>query len=251
MRSLKRPLSQILSLAVLTLGLNSPLVMAEQFSLVTENFPPLNMSTNGKSVARNNQVTGLATDIVRKLMNNTGYSATYRMKRSWDRAFDMAAETSGYGVYSAFRTPEREDMFKWVGPLYSEEWVLYANEGWDGELSSLEDAKDLRMGTFEQDGIGDYLRDEGFSPILSNSDAANAARLKNGSIDVWATSSLSGPYTASNFNLPVKNVLTFHRSYLWLAMNKETDDAAIKTMNDELQRMHERGDIETILAQYR
>ena len=251
MHSLKRSLSQTLALSVLAISLGSPAVMADKFSLVTENFPPLNMSNNGKNVARNSQVSGLATDIIRQLLENTGHSASYHMKSSWHTALNSAADKSGYGVYSAFRTPEREERFKWVGPLYNEDWVLLAKADVEENIQSLDDVKGRTIGSFEKDPITDYLKGKNLSLRLASNDGVNVARLRNGTIDLWASSSLTGPYVASSFRFPVKTVLTFSEGQLWLAMNKDTDDEVITALNTELQRMHDDGEIEEVLSRYR
>ena len=226
-------------------------VAADDFKMLTESFPPLNMSTNGKMIAKNKGVTGLATDIIRKLLDNTGHTASYEMMSSWNTALELAAGQEGYALYSAFRTPERENRFKWVGLLYSEDWVLLAREGQTENITSLNDVKDRPIGSFEYDAITDYLHEQGFKPNLAKTDAVNIAKMKRGTIELWATSSLTGPYMASNFRFPVKRVLTFSQGELWLAMNKSVDDSVIEQLNAELQGMHDRGEVEEILARYR
>ena len=237
--------------AILMLSIVCSSAVAEQFTFMTESFPPLNMSNSGKSVARNSHVTGLATDIIRKLLENTGNTAKFRMERNWDDAFNSALENNSYGVYSAFRTEEREDLFKWVGPLYNEDWVILAKEGHNIPLNDLSDIKNYSVGSFKKDEITNFLTKQGIDPKPATNDAVNVARLKNGSIEFWASSSLTGPYVASSFHLPVKKVLTFSKNQLWLAMNKNTDDNMIAAMNTALKVMHEQCEVATVLAQYR
>lgn len=94
----------------------SNISQAVSFHLVTENFPPLNMTNNGTSYARNDRVSGFTTDIMRKLFETAGHEVNFTLMSDWDEAYNSAKDTSGYGVYSTFRTPERENNFQWVGP---------------------------------------------------------------------------------------------------------------------------------------
>ncbi|CAM3567039.1 substrate-binding periplasmic protein [Parendozoicomonas haliclonae] len=236
--------------ACLLTTLSATASATQEFTLLTESFAPLQMSLTGKSVAKNDGVSGLATDIIRQLFKNIGYTAEYHLKSSWDDAFNTAAATPGYGVYSTFRSAEREDMFKWVGPVYYEDWVLLARLDDEIKLNNILEAKKYSVGSFTFDAITDHLVELGITPKRASNDAVNIARLRNGSIDLWASSSLTGPYIASNFRYQVKPVMTFSSGEFWLAMHKSTDDAVIDTMNQELKNMYERGDVDKILAEY-
>ncbi len=245
-----KALSRFVAGAVVFSSLSNPAI-ADDFYMLTESFPPLNMSTTGKVIAKNRGVSGLATDIVRQLLDKTGHTASFEMMASWSEALELAAKQEGYGLYSAFRTPEREDRFKWVGPLYSEDWVLLAREDQIENIDSLDDVKNRSIGSFEYDAITDYLHEQGFKPNLSKNDAVNIAKMRGGMIELWASSSLTGPYMANNFRFPVKRVLTFDQGELWLAMNKSVDDTVIAQLNAELQRMHDSGEVKEILSRYR
>ncbi|WP_020583887.1 substrate-binding periplasmic protein [Endozoicomonas elysicola] len=220
------------------------------FHLVTENFPPLNMTNNGTSYARNDRVSGFATDIMRKLFETSGYEVDFTLMSDWDEAYNSAKDTSGYGVYSTFRTPEREDSFQWVGPLYEEDWVILAPEGSDVTISSLDELKNYQVGSYEFDAITDHLKNNQINVVPAKSDSINVVKLKLGQIELWASSSLTGPYTAANFNIPVKPIHTFSESGLWLAMHKDTDHTIISTLNEKLQSMHQSGEIQQMIESY-
>ncbi|KPX12183.1 Uncharacterized protein ALO75_05082, partial [Pseudomonas syringae pv. coryli] len=87
--------------------------------LLTENFPPFNMAVDGKNFAQENNIDGIAAEVVREMFKraNIGYSMTLRFP--WDRVYKLALEKPGYGVFSTTPLPERENLFKWVGPVGS------------------------------------------------------------------------------------------------------------------------------------
>ncbi|WP_067522092.1 substrate-binding periplasmic protein [Endozoicomonas ascidiicola] len=236
-------------LSLLLLALTAQ-AQANNFHLVTESFPPLNMTNNGTSFARNDRVSGFATDIMRKLFESSGYTTEFTLMSDWDKAFNSAKDKPAYGVYSAFRTPEREEHFQWVGPLYHEDWVILALADSDISVSSLADLKNFKVGSYEYDGISDYLIEQQVNMEQAKSDALNVVKLKLGKIQLWASSSLTGPYVASNFRVPVKSVFKINESSLWLAMYKDTDPAVVEKLNNQLKLMHESGEIQQLIASY-
>ncbi|WP_062269103.1 substrate-binding periplasmic protein [Endozoicomonas arenosclerae] len=235
----------------LLLGLMlSQSISAADFHLVTENFPPLNMTSNGTSYARNDRVSGFATDIMRNLFKENGYKVRFTLMSDWDKAYNTAVNETSTGVYSTFRTPEREEHFKWVGPLYEEDWVLLSTSDQEIQIDTLAELHNYKVGSFVFDGITDYLVEQGVKIEPAKNDAVNVVRLKLGEIQFWASSSLTAPYVAANFKVPVKPVHTFNRSSLWLAMNKDTDQKVIDQLNKTLEKMRASGEIQNMIESY-
>ena len=138
-------------------------------------------------------------------------------------------------------TPRSEPLnvrvvFQWVGPLYEEDWVILAPQDSEVTINSLEDLKQFQVGSYEYDAITDHLMENKIGVVPAKSDAVNVVKLKLGKIELWASSSLTGPYTASNFNMPVKPIHTFSESSLWLAMHKDTDPTVVSQLNNELKK---------------
>ncbi len=228
----------------------SSAVTATEFHLVTENFPPLNMTNNGASYARNDRVSGFATDILRSLFKAHDINTRYTLMLDWDDAYSHAFNNTATGVYSTFRTPERENMFKWVGPLYEEEWLLLTMNNKDIEINSLNEVHKYKIGGHESDGITDYLIEQDIKVKTAQNDSVNVIRLQVGDIELWAASSLTAPYVAANFKVPVKEVFLFNKGTLWLAMHKDTDQEMIDKLNQTLREMHESGEIKEMIQQY-
>lgn len=101
---------------------------AERPSLVllTENFPPYNMAKNGKNFAQNQNLEGIAVDILRETFERAGVDYSMTLRFPWQRIYNLAMDNPNYGVFVTARVPEREHLFKWVGPLGPDDWVLLA-----------------------------------------------------------------------------------------------------------------------------
>lgn len=194
--------------------------LAADIRLVTEEYPPFNLTHNGK-------IAGLATDLVEATFHKAGISYTLEML-PWARAYSMAETTPGTCVYSTTETPERKDKFLWVGPLVNNDWVLMGRAVGSPAVSKLEEAKPYTIGGYNGDALALFLEQQGYKVELSPRDDLNPAKLANGRIDFWATGSESGPYLAQQMGITgLKAVATFKNTVMSLACNKGTDAAIV------------------------
>ena len=129
--------------------------------LLTENFPPYNMAVNGKNFAQEENINGIAVDIVKEMFKRAGVQYNLTLRFPWDRIYKLALEKPGYGVFVTARLPEREQLFKWVGPIGPDDWVLLAKGDNPINLTSLDEAKSHRIGAYKGDAISEYLTEKG------------------------------------------------------------------------------------------
>lgn len=178
------------------------------------------------------RVIGIATDKVREAMQRAGVDYTIDLL-PWKRAYLAAQQRPDACVYSTSRTPEREGLFKWVGPTDIGEWVLMGRADNKLKLRSLEDARGLRIGTYNGDARDAYLRDRGFRVDAANEDLANAGKLLLDRIDLWAASLRSGSTILTRYGYDKKIVplLVFNRIELYLACNHGVPDPVVARLN--------------------
>ncbi len=237
--------------ASLILGTVTAQAAPERIELLTENFPPYNMAADGKNFARNENIHGIATDIIREMFKRAGVDFSLTLRFPWERIYKMALENPGYGVFVTARLPEREELFKWVGPIGPDDWVLLARGDSSIEVSSLDDARQYRIGAYKGDAIGEHLLAQGLEPSLALRDQANVEKLQNGAIDLWATGDPAGRFLAKQEGITgFKRVLRFDSAELYLALNKQTSDETVRKLQDALEQMRADGTIETINARY-
>jgi len=107
-------------------------------------------------------------------------------------------------LFSAERTPERESLFQWVGPVGRNSAILYARKGSGVRISSLDEAQErCRNRTTTSWFTEQHLEREGFSNLLSSPDPrANVRQLMNGEVqlsvftDITIRRSFARPDTA-------------------------------------------------------
>lgn len=223
----------------------------EQINLLTENFPPYNMAIDGKNFARDENINGIAADIVREMFKRAGVDYTLTLRFPWERIYKMALEMPGYGVFVTARLPEREALFKWVGPIGPDDWVLLARGDSSIALSNLEQARQYSVGAYKGDAIAEHLAAEGLEPSLALRDQTNVEKLQNGSIDLWATGDPAGRFLAKQQGVTgLKQVLKFDTAELYLALNKEVSDQTVASLQAALDEMIADGTIKAINDRY-
>lgn len=219
--------------------------------LLTENFPPYNMAKNGKNFARDENIEGIAVDIMRETFKRAGISYNLTLRFPWERIYKLALEKPGYGVFVTARLPDREALFKWVGPIGPDDWVLLAKADSKIQLEGLEQARRYRIGAYKGDAIAQSLDKQGLNPVVALRDQDNAQKLMEGQIDLWATGDPAGRYLARQVGVNgLKTVLRFNSAQLYLALNKDVPDEVVARLQAALDELRKEGRIDQIMANY-
>jgi ABC-type amino acid transport substrate-binding protein len=209
------------------------------------------MAINGKNFAQEDNIDGIAVDIVREMFKRAGIKYSLTLRFPWDRIYKLALEKPGYGVFVTARLAEREDKFKWVGPIGPDDWVLLAKGDSPITLGSLDEAKKYRIGAYKGDAIAEFLGKNGFEADLALRDQENAQKLVKGQIDLWASGDPAGRYLAKQEGVTgLKTVLRFNSDQLYLALNRETPDEVVQKLQAALDGMRKEGFVEDILNSY-
>jgi polar amino acid transport system substrate-binding protein len=203
------------------------------------------------SMREENKVTGSDTDKVRAIMARTGVAHTIELL-PWKRAYATALQRPDGCVFSTTRTPERERLFKWIGPIDEAEWVLMGRADRRFQLRSLEDARALRIGTYHGDARDQYLRARGFEVDPAPNDLLNPPKLLVNRIDLWAATRRPGSSMLAQhaWSRQIVPVLRFNRVQMYLACNRAVPDGLVARMNAALEGMAREGTMRHIERQY-
>lgn len=217
---------------------------AEGLTLTTEDAPPTNFTTDGGKT-----ITGSATEQIHELFKRAGIKYTIALF-PWQRAIDMAEQEKDTCVYSTTRTEAREKKFAWVGPIAPNDWVLFAKADSKIELKTLDDARKYRVGGYRGDAVAEYLEAQSFKMDNATNDDQSLKKLMAGSIDIWATGILAGPWTAKKQNAQIKPLLNFKKTELYLACHPAVSKEVVDKLNVTLQAMAKDGTTAKINKKY-
>ena len=219
--------------------------------LLTENFPPYNMAKNGKNFAQDENINGIAVDIVREMFKRADVTYSPTLRFPWERIYKLALEKPGYGVFVMARLPDREKLFKWVGPIGPDDWIMLAKADSKISLETLEDARKYKIGAYKGDAIAETLAKQGLKPIVVLRDQDNAKKLTSGQIDLWATGDPAGRYLARQDGVTgLKTVLRFNSAELYLALNKDVPDETVAKLQAALDQLRKEGVVDEIMGRY-
>lgn len=236
---------------ILALACGLSLARAEPLVLLTENLPPFNMSVAGTNYARDDGVTGISSDILRAVCERAQVQCQQILRFPWQRVYQQTLDDAGYGLFSTARTAEREGLFKWVGPIASNEWVLFSKGDSSIQLNSLDDARRYRIGGYKGDAKTQFLLDRGLEVQTALRDSENVKKLERGQIDLWVTSNQAGRFVARQEGLDnLKVVQNLHTADLYLALNLQTPDELVQKLQSALDSLRAEGALRSIEARY-
>lgn len=235
-----------LTIPLLLYLLLSP-VWARQWVLATEDYPPFNMQA-----ATGNEIVGISTEKVRELMRRAKESYSIRLF-PWTRAFQMGRSEPRTCVYSTSRTPERETLFKWIGPLVKNNWVVFARKNDTRHPQNLEELRNYTLGVYRSDAVADYLAAHGFKTEVANYDADNPRKLLYQRFDFWATGELLGMAILRQQGLSEEIIplFQFQQAEMYLACQVDMPQEKVDLFNRILKDMEKDGTSAAIERKYR
>ncbi len=217
---------------------------ATHLHLTTENAPPSAILKDGK-------VVGHATEKIALMMKRAGVTSDTEML-PWQRAYNQALMRADTCVYDTTRTPEREALFKWVGPVAQSEWVLYGLAERKLQLARLDDARPYKIATYLGDASEHYLRSRGFKVESVANDALNPNKLASKRVDLWAATPIRAAMLMARSDTEGKIVplLVYNKVLLWLACNPAVPAPLIDRFNTILDDMRRDGSAKAIEDRY-
>ena len=225
--------------------------MAGKLILLTENYPPFNMSIEEKNFARGDSIDGISADIVKELMSRADVEYTMTLRFPWSRVYGLAQSKPNYGLFSTALLDKRKKDFKWVGPLVGNDYVLFSPAGKKFDINSFSDLKKYRIGSYKGSGVAQVLKEKGITVVEAYKDNGNPAKLAKGSIDLWATGEVTGRYIASIEGINnLQTVFKVKAIEYYLALNLSTEDALVTSLQNTLNQMRKEGVLDEMKGRY-
>ena len=213
--------------------------------IYTEEYAPWNFTDDDGAV------TGLNTELIQLLLNKRGFKGRFEVV-PWGRAQLFTQTQADSCFFSAVRTPEREALYQWVGPLSQENVQLFSTNPAQPEFKHFSDAVKLRIGGQTADAFTDYGISQGLKIQRIAEIPVNLSMLQLGRIDLWLAGSVGGPYIAAQKGMRVYPVATSAEVFeLWLACSLDLSDKVVAQLNSALQLSKQDGTLDAILQRYR
>lgn len=188
--------------------------------LSTEEYPPYSYPLSQDSRLAG----GLVVDKILGLLKDHAVDTELRIF-PWKRAYQRALDGVNHCVFSTARTPERESLFLWFGPVVNVEWAFLAKEGTPAaSISSLSEAKKFLIGGLEGDASLEALQKQGFKTESVVNNWLNKEKLQTQRIQLWMDDPAYVDYELrknKDAHFKYKKVHVLQHSDLYLACNKK------------------------------
>lgn len=217
---------------------------ASKISFFTEEYAPVSF-TNIES----GETEGMAVDIVKMIAKDVGDEAEIKIM-PWARAYRQAQDKKNAAVFTTVRTEDREDLFKWVGPLLLSSDNFYALKDSSISIKYSEELFGVRKIAVPRGWYThEELMDIGFPNVIPVREPVMMFRLLSRKrVDLIVTDNISF-YTKKHMvgsqdmldYKDVKIVFPYKDSYGYIAFNKDTSDDIIKRWQRSLDRMKSSG----------
>jgi polar amino acid transport system substrate-binding protein len=246
-----QPVKHSIPIAALLCLLMGALARAETYQLVTEEWAPYNYREN-------EHITGMATEVVRAIMALTGDDFEIRMRPSM-RASRVLQTQPRTIMYSMFRTPERESLFKWVGPIAEESIYPYQLAAAAQPIHTLEQLLHTPRITTRHAGlVPTMLASMGFDNLdTSATESEQLYRmLLAGRTEVIIGDTDTGvAYYSRQLGIAPGSLrrvpIELYRSSLYIAFSGDSDDELVANWAKALEHLRETGELERIHGNYR
>ena len=222
-------------------------VSASELLLLTEENPPISFDTNGIC-------SGLACELVEAIESRVGEQAPIRVM-PWARAYKLALEQPEVALFVTVRTPEREKLFKWMGPLMTGVSGFYAKKSSSLRITSLDEARKVHQIIVPREYYSQqFLLDRGFANLdVVNTPEMMLRMLLAGHGDLMVGNSTIVPTllkrvgaNASDINL----VYSFMQTDYYVSFSLGTPDPVVQAWQRAFDGMKADGSYQKIYARW-
>ncbi len=232
----------IISIAVIPCLAADQTISARDLTYIADpKLPPYNYQENGK-------LQGITVDLLEKIWERMGVDLNRSVIKAlpWTEGYQMTLNENNTVLLATTRIPERELLFKWVGPAVPGkygDYVLLAKSEKNITITTPEDLKKYKIGTVKDTIAVQLLQRQGVNQgdlVLETTPTAVIEMLKDGTIDGMVFNEISSIWllqqlgeNASDYKVAYN--LNQGSSYdVYYAFNNGTSDSLVQSFQQAL-----------------
>jgi len=228
------------------LGRYIPSIGLAHLNYLTEEWAPFNYQQGGKPA-------GISVEILEAIFWDMGINRTadVRIVPLAD-GFRQAQGNTSTVLFSIVRTPEREPLYKWAGPITKSNFVLFAPISRNITISSPEDLNRYRIGAVQSSIENDLLISQGVnaSHLVHGLVPDELLRmLEEGQIDLWATGDLTGQYEMKKAEVnpdAYEIVYTLSENDFYYIFSRDVPDTLVSSFQHALETVRNQKDAQGV-----
>lgn len=220
----------------------------DELVYLTEDYYPFNY-------VEEKRVVGIMPDLIREMWSVMGVEEQEFHIYPWARAYEMIQNELDTVLFSMSRTKEREPLFKWVGPITVDRFMLFARKDRHPSAFTLNDLKGADVGTVRDD-IGDQAMaalgtKAKIRPVADVN--INLRKIMNNRIDYMVHDEVSMRMLLRRHQLPedaLVPVYLVRKVASHIAVSRNVPDELIHRMNDALYKVRNSPAYDRIFEKY-
>ena len=200
---------------------------------LTEEFRPLNYTEDGKP-------TGLSVALLKLIWQEMKVPEQPIQVMPWARIYNSGQLDQHIVIFSMYRTEEREDSFKWVGPIVKGRLSLFGLRSRHLKIESLKDMEGRKIASLRDIAAATKLLRAGF-PLIYASRVEHAIQLlESGRVDALALDEFKFRQTLAAMGASpddFETILVLSEDSLYYAFSLDTSDELIQRFQQALDKI--------------
>lgn len=217
-------------------------------NLFTEDNPPLSFTGNSGALS------GSTVEMVNAMLEIMGTDYPVNMT-AWADAIAQIHLVPNSAAFSTLRSPARETLFKWVGPIAKNRFRFFVRAGSDIHINTVDDARALgSVATVTGWASYEELAARGFTNVVTYSAARDVIqKLMQGDVDCVVLNEVGISYKLAEAGFTLSDVR--HEAVLmeglnYLAFAIDSDDSYINQWNNAYNQMVSSGKLVEIWGKW-
>lgn len=223
---------------LITLLICSMLYSIPKLQIITEEYPPFNYSENS-------ELKGIFIEILDYMLKDAGSSQTVKDVQvlPWARGYNMALNEANTVLFATSFTPERKDLFKWVGPVMQSNNVLFGKKSKNIKVNDVKDLQNVKIGVIHRDVAEELILNQGVNKNLLDPIAdplVNIRKLAMDRVDLIAYGEITANWMLKNIGEnpgDYETVKVLRETPLYFAVSKSTSDEIVNALQKSLDKL--------------
>lgn len=220
----------------------------KDIKFITEQYPPYNFENNEK-------LEGIAVDLLDLILQEMGGGKTIEDVQllPWARGYKMVQNEDNICLFSTTRTEEREELFKWAGPITETTIGLTAQKNKNIKIEKPEDIKKYKTAVIRDDVAQSLLNQIGVKELDGNSkNEVIIKKLESGRVDLWGYETKVAAFELKNAGVEneYEVVYTLKEGELYYAFSKSIDEDFLMKFQKALDKVKSSPKYSEILKKY-
>jgi polar amino acid transport system substrate-binding protein len=198
----------------------------------------------------NGKLEGIAIDIVNRILEDAKFKHTSPKTMPWARSYYLTQHQPNTLLFAMYRTPIRENLFEWVGPIGNSKIVMFVKKGRDF------DPENFKIAAVRESASYQAVMKKGIDPnriVPLNDNNLGVMLLNVGRVDAWAVSHVNAMEKIKENNFKLDDFYIYEvisERDLYLGFNKETNHEILDFFTEKLEELRKSGFIDKTNAKF-